>query len=112
MIPTYVNLNNEYGKAKLLASPKDSTILNYHLDALKVAKRLGYLKGELESYERLATVYQFVFSNSNKALDYCHKVIETIGDNEEFKNKAIRMNTNIGAIYSNLREYRKSLNLL
>jgi tetratricopeptide (TPR) repeat protein len=105
----FVKLSNEYGKAKLIVAPKDSTVLKYHLKALEVSEKLGYIRGKIESNKRIAAVYQFVFSNPEKALEYCHKVIQIAGENEKFRDEALSVYTNIGVIYSNMKEYEKAI---
>ena len=56
---TTINLRNDYTKKALFANPADSTLTDFAQQTLEDAGKIGYQKGVMLAYERLALISQY-----------------------------------------------------
>ena len=106
---TYINTRLNYSKQLFYHSPNDSTLLDFSLETLKLTRLINYNKGEALVYNRIGVIYQYIYSDSNKAIENYQNSLRII---EKYKlpEKYIAGNIgNIASIYYEQKEYRKAL---
>lgn len=106
---TAINLRNEYTKKALFAQPADSTLTSFAQQTLEDAEKIGYQKGVMLAYERLALISQYSFSNPYKALDQYHKALSISANNPELEPYNWGVMGGIATIYYEQEEFEKAL---
>lgn len=87
---------------------KPDTTMQLALEALNLARQIGFEKGEAESLNRIGNVYR-VWGNHSKALEV---FLQALKINEKINNlDGIQRNyTNIGVIYNFQEDFQQALN--
>lgn len=102
-----VNLLNEYVRTSRHKAPKEA--MAYGEEALALAKELGYVKGESDSYYNLSTIYN-EYGNYSKAIGYAGKCLAM----DIIAKDSTRIATslfNMGSIYSSKEDFPKAMQL-
>lgn len=106
---TAINLRNEYTKKALFADPADSTLTGFARQTLEDAEKIGYQKGVMLAYERLALISQYSLSNPYKALDHYHKALSVSANNPKLGPYKWGVMGGIATIYYEQEEFEKAL---
>lgn len=106
---TYVNKRINYSVWMLGLKPNDTAQLDFYLKTLKISKDINFAKGIAKSYEFIGVYYQYVCSNPYKALDYYQKAILVANKAPSLKTEAIKLNTYVGSIHSEMEEYENAI---
>ena len=95
----------ELGFAWLESKPDTTMVLA--LEALSLARKIGFAKGEAESLNRVGNAYR-VSGNYSKALDF---FLQALKINEKINNPDGKQRnfTNIGVVYNSQDEFRQAL---
>lgn len=104
-----VDLRNHYIKQALFANPSDTTLLDFVEETLKISEKMGYGKGTMLAYERMALVYQYSFSNPYKAQELYHKALSMMEGDKSLKPYGWGIYGGIGTLYYEQEEYGKAL---
>ncbi len=104
-----INLRNDYIKQALFANPADSTLMEFAQQTLATAGKIGYAKGMMQAFERLALIYQYTFSNPYKALEHYHKALSIAEKDTGLIAYKWGIEGNIGLIHYEQEEYGEAL---
>jgi len=104
-----INLRNQYVKQALFSNPADSSLMEFTQQTLDTAEKIGYQKGVLHAYERLALISQYSFSNPYKALDYYHKALSVAENNPGLITYKWGIKGGIATIYYEQEEFNNAL---
>ncbi|WP_170283949.1 tetratricopeptide repeat-containing sensor histidine kinase [Flagellimonas olearia] len=106
---TTVDLRNLYVKQALFANPSDTTLLDFVKGTLRVSQQIGYDKGTMQAYERMALIYQYSLSNPYKAQEFYHEALSLIERNKSLQSFGWSIYGGIGTLYYEQEEYSKAL---
>lgn len=104
-----IDLRNHYTKQALFANPSDTTLLDFAEKTLEISTKMGYGRGTMLAYERLALIHQYSFSNPYKAQEYYHKALVLMEKDKRLKPYGWSIYGGIGTLYYEQEEYGKAL---
>ncbi|MDC6385856.1 hypothetical protein D2V93_08225 [Flagellimonas taeanensis] len=104
-----VDLRNHYTKQALFANPSDTTLLDFAEKTLEISRKMGYGRGTMLAYERMALIYQYSFSNPYKAQEFYHKALSLMEGDEQLRPYGWSIYGGIGTLYYEQEEYGKAL---
>jgi len=104
-----VDLRNHYTKQALFANPSDTTLLDFVEKTLEISRKMGYGRGIMLAYERMALIHQYSFSNPYKAQELYHKALSLMEEDKNLKPYGWSIYGGIGTLYYEQEEYGKAL---
>lgn len=104
-----VDLRNHYTKQALFANPSDTTLLDFAEKTLEISQKMGYGRGTMLAYERMALIYQYSFSNPYKAQEFYHKALSLMEEDKKLQPYGWSIYGGIGTLYYEQEEYGKAL---